>query len=238
MVSEDDLKQRYFDLNKEGTSQPKSKANFKIKKELIFFRKPLVLEVLEFLKTNGVGVIQDGEAHLKDLDHLEESIFQTVSSNFYHLSDDYLYFRDMQSAKSIEYVYEHKSLINDKILVAEENIKVMMTKFDWSLVDDSFSFSKKISKVLNDKPSSNRLAIIPECDLRRYSLLSVDKLDVLILDLLKKPLSIRSLIEDLKKYFHQNDLVDQSRYENLIHSRLKFGLLNKIYKVVFEYEVQ
>ena len=236
MVSEDDLKKRYFDLNKEGTSEPKSKANFKIRKELIFFRKPLVLEVLEFLKTNGVGVIQDGEAHLKDLNHLEESIFQTVSSNFSRLPGDYLYFRDMQSAKSIEFVYGDKPLINDKILVAEENIKVIVTQFDWSLVDDSFSFSKKISKVLSDKPSSNNLAIIPECDLRKYSLLSVDKLDMLILDLLKKSLSIRSLLEGLKKYFHPNDLVDQSRYENLIHSRLKFGLLNKIYKAVIKYE--
>jgi hypothetical protein len=229
-VSEEQLIKRYFDLTNFTQPNHSDYVGYEIKRELVCFRTPLVKEAFLNLQNsieNNEALVQNIDIHLTDLAILEQSIFEILKNNFAKILKEHLYLRDVNSTKYAARIFGDFQGINDMIIASSETMEIVTNQFDWALVDDSENFKNKIGKILLSKPSTVYIGIIPECDIRGYSLVSMDKLDTLILQQINLPISIGKLIDKVKPLFSLGDTVDLPRFESLIYGRIKYGLLNK-----------
>mgnify|MGYP007071096051 CR=1 FL=1 len=73
------------------------------------------------------------------------------------------------------------------------------------------------------------LAIVPECDIKGYSVALIDKLDYIILKAISCQITVGNLLETVKQYFDEKDLNDSlPEYRKLILGRIKMLLSNKL----------
>ena len=86
---------------------------------------------------------------------------------------------------------------------------------------------------LDSLPSNYSIAVIPECDYIGYSLMNIDELDLMLLQVLQEPITINEVLNEAKSAFDPVELEDCSdEFETLIFGRIKIALQQKTIKLV------
>jgi hypothetical protein len=169
---------------------------------------------------------------LNDLNNFEDQL-ALIGTKFEIYSNDYLYGRDLTYIQYFQFVFEEKSSIDNKVIVADPIVEIVESEFDWS---ETFPENINIEKLivqLNAQSSIFYTAVVPECDVRGYSLINIDDLDRVLLEITQKPLTINEVLNEAKSSFASADLEDSStEFELLITGRIKMALENKLIKAV------
>ena len=153
-------------------------------------------------------------------------------NKFNNISEQYLYARDSSCLQYYEYILKDKRLTN--LIVFDNLVEYIKTDYNWcDLVQMENSDVIAISKADNIEGNAVYTAIIPECDLKGYSLANIDELDLLIFMILKTPISIGQLLNELKPSFEIEELESlPTQFEKLIFGRIKMGLQSKTLKAI------
>ncbi len=172
---------------------------------------------------------------MQDVTNFCQSINGILKKKFSLLSLDYLYARDLNVNQYFQYLFEDLEDIYQKIIIVDDCIEIIESKYDWS----SF-FEKKEGNKLKAIPISDRkemkthTIIIPECDSLGFSIENIDGLDLILLEILKKSKSIQELLDELKAYFDEDELnQSQSEFEKLVFGRIKLGIHLKAIRVLY-----
>jgi hypothetical protein len=183
-----------------------------------------------------VAHINKADALINDITLLENSIQRILMHKFSKINKEYLYQRDILSACYNETVFADSARMDDVQLVAVENSEIVKTNFDWTLLDEETdSLVLRLQKIIESEREFNNLVIIPECDKVGFSLVSIDDLDIFVLELLRKPMSVNRLLKEAAKAFDPDELISAYEdYKLLIFGRIKIALLNKLIKPLGE----
>ena len=233
-VTEQGLLQRHhflkkaYEANRINVSGEASERSWS--KEPIKSRSSLLKAALDSL---GAKVFPF-EAHLRweDLKKFDSAIAQIQINKFLQISPTYLLARDISSTGYPTYIFGDKSLIYDKVIVAESQVQKIESKFDWTVIDTSVN-PILVNQMIEAQPSEIYTLVIPECDPSGYSLASIDELDLLILQTLEEPKTISELFDQIRHAFDSDDLESsKAEFEELIFGRVKKGLVAKSIKAV------
>lgn len=171
---------------------------------------------------------------LNDIQQFEKYLSAFIKNKLTHFSNEYLYARDVTCTKYFQTLFDNKPECSKELIVKDDIVEIINSCFDWSKFDQSKMNCEAIIKYqLSQEPATVYTAIIPECDLTGYSLINIDELDILLLDTLKKPLSINQLMDELKPAFDDEDLNNSvTEFELLITGRIKYALQHKMIKCI------
>jgi hypothetical protein len=235
--TEKGLLNRYLSLKtkRESSELVAAKKNLiHSKKETSEFRTQLVKSAIENV-INMTASLPDNHMyseHLNDIILFEENLVTIIKTKFSTYSNDYLYARDIYHTQYSEFIFGDKERIYHKKIVQNCLAEIIESKFDWSEIS-LYNHKEKISFQLELAPSHFYTAIIPECDLQGYSLFSIDELDMLLLQNLKKPITVYGLLNQAKSLFDPTDLEESAaEFEILIFGRIKIALQRKLIKAV------
>jgi len=198
-------------------------------KELSFWRTNMINRY--FTQVNNNAIPESTVKNLiKDVFKVENDIQSVLTSKFSHLNEVFLYQRDILSNCYTERVFADTNKIDDVQLMSGKDYEIIDSHYDWTLLDDrESSLVIIVQKILESCQEMGSIIMIPECHKEGYSLVHVDDLDMYILELLKKPLSIKLLFEELAKEFDNEELNNSyEEFKLLIFGRIKTGLVNKL----------
>ncbi|CAC9976734.1 DUF6734 family protein [Flavobacterium panici] len=171
-----------------------------------------------------------------DFEIFNSKINTILRKDFLLLSKDYLYARDCKASFYFQDLFQDTIGIYNKKVIRDNDYQKIESKYNWS----SFIEKQKVKKEgeiikLEESAAFITTLIVPECDQNRFSLLYVDLLDILILDILKISKTIRELLDELKQNFEANELhKNYSEFEELIFGRIKLGLHAKTIKLNYD----
>lgn len=168
----------------------------------------------------------------EDLKNLCGEINLLVNNQFKKISPHWLYKRDISLNLYYQYLFEDESTIDSKYLQAYPSTKIVETKFAWfTLFNREIINKKENNKILTH--CKYLVAIVPECNKWGFSIARIDMLDKQILHVLKTKLSIKELLERLKKYFDDEDYKKSKKeYKQLIFNRIKYAISTKTIKII------
>jgi hypothetical protein len=170
------------------------------------------------------------DTYLTDLYHFENALWQIVSNKFSTLTNTQMLARDIACTGYLEYVFGDLHMIYDKVLVSDSSVDRIESKYSWIWMDSTIFNMKHLYE---QEPGEVYTLVVPECEKRGYSLVSIDDLDILILEKLKEPKSILELFRSIEHAFDADDLASsQAEFKKLIFGRVKAGLINKSIKAV------
>lgn len=218
-TTEDFLFQRYKKLLNNDLKNKKESI-----KSLNFFHKRNLKKELGDFKLNKQQFI--------DFEIFNSKIDAILEKDFMFFSKDYLYARDCKASSYFQSLFENNVEIYSKVLVSDNDYRIIESRYNWS----SFIEKQKVKDeneivILEESETSFSTLIIPECDQYRFSLVYVDSLDMIILDILKRKKTVRKLLEELKDYFETDKLKNNvEKFEELIFGRIKLGLHTKSIK--------
>ena len=221
---------------KKSTLEIRNKQNRSYQPDKIFFRKSIVDNNFKILisqkQQTETELRQIYERQLSDLNVFEFLLEQILLNKFNNISEQYLYARDSSCLQYYEYILKDKRLTN--LIVFDNLVEYIKTDYNWcDLVQMENSDVIAISKADNIEGNAVYTAIIPECDLKGYSLANIDELDLLIFMILKTPISIGQLLNELKPSFEIEELESlPTQFEKLIFGRIKMGLQSKTLKAI------
>jgi hypothetical protein len=192
--------------------------------------------VKKFIKQKIISknkIIESYKEHLSDLDSFESQLQNLVRQKFLNYSMEYLYARDLEHLQYFQILFDDKMFGYDKKIKIDIPVEIIESKFDWSEIDNELSGDIKIYKQLNALPSKTFTAVIPECNDIGYSLINIDSLDLMLLQLFHKPVSINEVLREAKAAFDPAELETyQSEFELLIIGRIKTALQVKMIKLI------
>lgn len=161
----------------------------------------------------------------KNLGPVEGNVNFIRLKYFLHFSNDVLYARDINTAESFQYLFQFPDEISEKKL--RSGYHVLLKNLPSEFLYEYLRESEIDEDYLSD--DEYFLAIVPECDIKGYSLVLIDKLDCIILKTISCQITVGNLMETLKQYFDEEDLNDSlSEYCKLILGRIKMLLSNKL----------
>ena len=148
---------------------------------------------------------------------------------------DYLYARDLNVNQYFQYLFEDLEDIYQKIIIVDDCIEIIESKYDWSSFFEKKEGNKlKAISISDRKEMKTHTIIIPECDSLGFSIENIDGLDLILLEILKKSKSIQELLDELKAYFDEDELnQSQSEFEKLVFGRIKLGIHLKAIRVLY-----
>ncbi len=117
-----------------------------------------------------------------------------------------------------------------KYLKADESTKIVESLYDWSIIESI----KNIDDFLrtSDRNKGAELcitALVPEVTKTGFSMIGIDRLDLLILENLKHSITIRELMVTLRNYFDEDEIESaEVEFQSLIFGRLNRGLQFKL----------
>lgn len=164
-----------------------------------------------------------------DFEIFSLKINSLLKKNLALLSNDYLYARDCNHNYYYQYLFEDQNDIYTKKIIRDENYHLVKSKYNWT----SFIEAQKIKKenediALEEAQTDVSTLVIPECNQDRFSLVHVDELDLVILEILKEIKTVQELFNELKEYFDSDELKKfDTEFEKLIFGRIKLGLHSK-----------
>lgn len=228
----------YYDL--ENTTEKSLVSRYKYLKNYFTY-----IEKQESIKLIRFDSKKDLKKELRDLkltknqfvdfEIFNSKILSIIKTDFALISRDYLYARDCNSGFYFQYLFEDFHDIYNKKLVSSNKYKIIESKYNWN----SFIEKQKIKKedqivLLEESETAIHTLIVPECDQDRFSMVDIDSLDMLILEILESTKTIQNLFDELKKYFNPDELKESNtKFEKLIFGRIKLGL--HIKSIIVEY---
>lgn len=232
--TEKTLTERY-NLLKNGhySPPPANKIKNNSRSEITRFRIDLIQNVIASKRSqNQVFDMEKYTELLNDAKLFEDQLTNIVEHKFARYSNEYLYTRDILHTQYFQIIFEDKKSSHNKKLVVDEIIEIAETGFDWSRITLQSIDLLKVMQWPEELLPRHHTAIVPECDLQGYTLVGVDDLDLLLLEIMQKPINITEILDIAKSSFDATDLEESSaEYEQLIIGRLKLALESKIIKL-------
>ncbi|WP_202704083.1 DUF6734 family protein [Flavobacterium sp. UGB4466] len=222
-TTESYLLQRYKRLNSEKV---KIKKKENVKSIYYDFKRDLRKEI---------GNVVLSKEQFVDLEVFHSKINAITKINFLFISHDYLYARDCKADFYFQYLFENKKQIYSKRIIRGDDYLTIKSDFNWSSFIEKQKDIKEdeIVKLEKSKKKFTTL-IVPECDQNRYSLVYIDELDLVILEILKTARTIQELLDELKEYFDKDEVCKiPAEFEKLIFGRIKLGIHSKSIKVAY-----
>jgi len=172
--------------------------------------------------------------HIKnDMLHFKNALDAILCKKFNNYSKDYLYARDINQTQYLQELFELPFEESNKILLAQPYLEILQCNYNWNAVYRAVINDENVKPVLNLKPIITNIAVVPECNLLGYSLVDLDDLDLLILDILKKPKTTAKFVHEIKSHFDPVDLENSSsEFKLLISGRIKVAILSKTIKLL------
>ena len=194
------------------------------------------LERIVFDKLIKLENVQDEQYKFelkKDIKLFQKKLHILLQKKFINYSRDYLYGRDISHIQHLQMIFENPDKGFNIRLLIDPLVEIAECKYNWNEVYQSYVDDKHTKTELNLEPSAVRISIIPECDTQGYSLIDLDDLDSLILDILKTPTTVNDLINQIKTWFDADDLENSlAEFSKLIHGRIKMAIQSKIIKAL------
>ncbi|HEY5464820.1 MAG TPA: DUF6734 family protein [Hanamia sp.] len=173
------------------------------------------------------------DEHIYNYYEFNKPIEIFVQGKFMTLSKDYLYGRDLNVVQNYLYIFADKETTFEKKIIADNIVEVIERKLN-TIKKPGTNKNYIRNEFDGYCPMECKVALIPECDQKGYSIACIDDLSLLILGLLKKPMTIKCLLGLIATSFDMKELKTcLPEFEQLIFGRIKQGLLNKLIKVVF-----
>jgi hypothetical protein len=170
---------------------------------------------------------------LKDIALFEKELGDIISKKFINYSSEYLYGRDINSAAYHQYLFGMPESAINKQIVADPYIEFIKSRYNWSQIESENTSALELKEFLKSKPANFYTAIIPEPDQSLYSLLPVDNLDLLLLNILKTTKNIDEVLTEAKSAFDPMELKEfGAEFELLIIGRIKMALKKRIIKAM------
>jgi len=229
--AEKDLVERYK-LLKEGFSKNSLPCHSPVK-QITFVKTNLSEAVLQRISHSFIKDMNLNSKVKEDINQFEQILESLLSEKFVSYSQEYLYARDLNCTTYIQQIFTDPETGFNSILEIEPMLEIIDCMYNWHEVYHSYVHDNYKKAVLDDGQSIRHIAIIPECNKTGYSLIDIDDLDLYILDLLEKPISVRTLVEEIKVSFDPEDLRNAlAEFETLIYGRIKNAIQSKIIKVL------
>jgi hypothetical protein len=173
------------------------------------------------------------EEQLQDLQVLVFRINEIRDIKFSNISVDSLYGRNCNSNYYFEYLFGNMGIIYEKKIIATENLELLETEYDWCLLREKSKKGITDIELLKTNFGS-KIIVVPECDNDGFSATAIDSLDNLLLKILSVEKTIQEVLDEIKKYFDEEELKKSSlEFKKLIFGRLKLGLHTKSIRVIF-----
>jgi len=167
---------------------------------------------------------------LADYQLFENKLFTIIKTKFVTVSNEYLYSRDVKHTEYFQHTFNDKRTILQKKIVKDELTEIIESRFDWTDLN-----AETIKSQLEQSASNFYAVVIPECDYIGYSLSNLDELDLMLLEILKSPLSINEVLNEARSAFDPSELESFSKeFEMIILGRIKIAIQNKIVKPIPE----
>jgi hypothetical protein len=175
------------------------------------------------------------ELYLSDLNQFEDALWKIVHDKFSSIPNNQLLARDLACIDYLEYVFRDLQTIYEKVIVSDDLVESIGSRYDWTTKDSNFTIHQIVGQ---EHGSEVRTLVVPECEQQGYSLINIDELDLLILQKLQEPKTIKDLFKSIEFAFDADDLASSKpEFEKLILGRIKSGLANKSIKVATGYTV-
>ncbi len=232
------LKEYHFFENDES-AYLKKHAHLKdsfLENNLSFFTDRLsiknVIEIRILMQNFSLNILKNDQ--LKDLVILIEEINLTLEKEFFNISNDYLYARDINYSSYFPTLFENINEIYNKKIAVSNCYKIIHSKFNWcSFFEKNGNLDLNINKPPSVISSEIINILIPECDALGFSITIIDDLELTILNLIGNGCTINELFNELKIYFDEEDLNESTiEFEKLIFKKINNGLLNKSIQVI------
>jgi hypothetical protein len=201
----------------------------------IFYRIQILKNFIESISQNqSLRVFSEKlSQYTQDIAKFEEALSALATQKFNTISKNYLLGRDIASVQYAEKTFGRFELVLEKIIEKDSAIQIVESQFDWTILDNPEYLYTNAPKLLDQEPSEVYTLVVPECNEKGYSLVNIDRLDILILSIIEERKTIAVLLEQLKSSFDPNDLQDsKAEFEKLIFGRIKNGLQNKSIKAI------
>jgi len=226
-TSEEDLLYRYKDLKayKDEKTFFDNNLNKEVFASKVSFQKKMILEKLLELDLS--------KKQHADAIEFADSLNRILDREFINISRDGLYKRDIDCTQYFQYIFSDKEKVYEKTLIKNANTEIIQSLFDWSSIMTGNVHPTICNNEAIEGLSRTYTVVIPECDKTGFSLYNIDELDILMLEVLKKPVTIKQLFNVLKSSFDDEDLDNSiQEFEQLIFMRIKKGLENKAFRCI------
>jgi hypothetical protein len=121
-----------------------------------------------------------------------------------HLSTEYLYGRDIEAVNWYSLIFEHEKNIQDVQIIKCNEPTIIISYYDWANILNKFLLSDVRIRFYESfeisKGNFNTL-IIPEVYNEKFSLYDMEDMDVIILQILTKSMTIKDLFIEIQQYF-------------------------------------
>lgn len=92
-------------------------------------------------------------------------------------------------------------------IIRDENYHLVKSKYNWTSFIEAQKMKRENEDIaLEEAQTSISTLVIPECSQDRFSLVYVDELDLVILEILKEIKTVQELFNELKEYFDSDEL--------------------------------
>jgi hypothetical protein len=174
------------------------------------------------------------QKQLEDLELFCKKINSVLRTKFSLITADYLYARDLNVNQYFQELFEDVENIYSKKLIADDGSEIIESNYKWTTFREiNNSYKLYANTILEEKPSKTSSVIVPECDRNGFSIGSIDSLDLILLDILKKTKTVQELLHELSDYFDETELnKSKIEFEKLIFGRIKQGIHMKSIRVV------
>lgn len=233
--TEKSLIDRYFDLRENHLSLSLAlPEEYIVEKPTIPPYKIRVVEnLLATIKKNNLQNAPDHDYSkiIEAAKSLEQQITDIVNTKFSDYPSTFLYKRDLFHMQYFEMLFGDKNSGYHKPIISDGIIEILESPFDLSAFDDENIDLEKASAILNEVPSNVYIGVVPECDRKGYTLIKIDELNMLLLEIMKNQMNIKDVLITVKPAFDSDDLNDSlPEFEHLITGRIKSMLQSKLIK--------
>jgi hypothetical protein len=121
-----------------------------------------------------------------------------------HLSTEYLYGRDIEAGNWYSLIFEHEKNIQDVQIIKCNEPTIITSDYDWANILNKVLLSDVRIRFYESfeisKGNFNTL-IVPEVYIEKFSLYDMENMDVIILQILTKSMTIKDLFIEIQQYF-------------------------------------
>jgi hypothetical protein len=170
-----------------------------------------------------------------DFETFTKNLSEVLQANS-HLSDYYLYGRDIESINWYCEIFGNNTELPNKIISRCKGLSIIESEFDWGGLINK-NKREGITYYLNLQLLKGQFynLVIPEISKEKYSLFDIDDLEKLILDHLCQPLSVKNLLLEMQVYVDEDVIQNNlETYNNLIIELIKQLVVKKAICPIYE----
>jgi Txe/YoeB family toxin of Txe-Axe toxin-antitoxin module len=152
------------------------------------------------------------------------------------ISSNYLYGRDIEALSWYRLVFGKEKSNGEIRLVKCPEVDTLSSKYNWGAFWCKYNqLGSPYYDELKIEEGDHPTIIIPEANKFGFSIYDLEKLDIILLDIVKNPKTINSILDEVKYYFEDQVINENfSKVRKLVHKLLSQLILKKAIKPLIE----